>query len=61
VFGASPTKLYTDSSLYNLYGHAYKVAGFESSMKAHYARHMLGYRQARLGSVEYQLVYTRQC
>ncbi|KIM75214.1 hypothetical protein PILCRDRAFT_49321, partial [Piloderma croceum F 1598] len=58
VFGASPTKLYTDSSLYNLYGHAYKQAGFESSMKAHYARHMLGYRQARLGSVKSRLPYS---
>lgn len=58
VFGASPTKLYTDSSLYNLYGHAYKQAGFESSMKAHFARHMLGYRQARLGSVESRLPYS---
>jgi len=27
-------------------------------MKAHYARHMLGYRQARLGSVESRLPYS---
>ncbi|KAF8816577.1 hypothetical protein BYT27DRAFT_7229903 [Phlegmacium glaucopus] len=45
----SPTTPYNEQSLYNLYVKAFASAGFVSGIKAHLPRHILGYRQEKLG------------
>ncbi|KAH9832021.1 uncharacterized protein C8Q71DRAFT_840905 [Rhodofomes roseus] len=49
IWGSSPTKTYTDSNLHNLYAKAFKKADFESTIKAHLPRHLIGYMQERFG------------
>ncbi|KAJ6483022.1 hypothetical protein DFH09DRAFT_1253099 [Mycena vulgaris] len=39
---------FNEQSLYNLYCRAYKAAGFNSRLKAHLPRHLLGYKQAEM-------------
>ncbi|KAJ6513969.1 hypothetical protein DFH09DRAFT_1197104 [Mycena vulgaris] len=39
---------FNEQSLYNLYCKAYKSAGFNSRLKAHLPRHLLGYKQAEM-------------
>lgn len=51
IWGSSPTKTYTDSNLHNLYAKAFKKADFESGIKAHLPRHLIGYMQERYGYV----------
>ncbi|KAJ6608481.1 hypothetical protein B0H10DRAFT_1815675 [Mycena sp. CBHHK59/15] len=45
----SPTTPFNEQNLYNLYCRAYHHAGFQSRLKAHLARHLLGYKQEALG------------
>ncbi|KAJ7212802.1 hypothetical protein C8J57DRAFT_1256301 [Mycena rebaudengoi] len=49
LFGANPVVPYNESSLYSLYYMAYKKSNFESQIKQHLPRHMLGYLQERMG------------
>ncbi|KAJ7673006.1 hypothetical protein DFH06DRAFT_1036219 [Mycena polygramma] len=49
LFGTDPTVPYNENSLYNLYCMAYKKSDFESNIKQHLPRHMLGYLQERMG------------
>ncbi|EIW62287.1 uncharacterized protein TRAVEDRAFT_35644 [Trametes versicolor FP-101664 SS1] len=49
IFGSSPNTPYNEHNLYNLYCQAFKKAEFESGIKAHLPRHILGYQQERLG------------
>ncbi|KAJ7210917.1 hypothetical protein GGX14DRAFT_394536 [Mycena pura] len=49
LFGTDPTVPYNENSLYNLYCMAYKKSNFESNIKQHLPRHMLGYLQERMG------------
>jgi len=49
LFGSSPIRPYNESNLYDLYCQAYKRAGFDSDIKVHFPRHILGYLQERLG------------
>ncbi|KAJ7772443.1 hypothetical protein B0H16DRAFT_1714643 [Mycena metata] len=49
LFGMDPTVPYNENSLYTLYCMAYKKAAFESNIKQHLPRHMLGYLQERMG------------
>ncbi|KAJ7433473.1 hypothetical protein FB451DRAFT_1472227, partial [Mycena latifolia] len=39
---------FNEQSLYNLYCRAYQAAGFNSRLKAHLPRHLLGYKQAEM-------------
>ncbi|CAK5271696.1 unnamed protein product [Mycena citricolor] len=43
-----PDTAFNQQSLYNLYAKAFDVAGFESRVKAHLPRHLLGYDQAKM-------------
>ena len=52
----SPTTPYNEQSLYNLYVKAFASAGFVSGIKAHLPRHILGYRQEKLGFVHEYLI-----
>ncbi|KAJ7046156.1 hypothetical protein C8F04DRAFT_938937 [Mycena alexandri] len=45
----SPTTPFNEQNLYNLISKAYVHAGFTSRLKAHLARHLLGYRQESMG------------
>ncbi|KAJ7768794.1 hypothetical protein B0H16DRAFT_1882008 [Mycena metata] len=45
----SPTTPFNEQNLYNLISKAYVPAGFTSRLKAHLARHLLGYRQESMG------------
>ncbi|KAK7053211.1 hypothetical protein VNI00_003830 [Paramarasmius palmivorus] len=45
----SPTTPFSEQSMYNMYVHAFKKVGFESRVKVHLPRHMLGYRQEAMG------------
>ncbi|TFK72355.1 hypothetical protein BDN72DRAFT_894862 [Pluteus cervinus] len=45
----SPRVPYNEQNLYNLYVHAFVKAGFQSRIKAHLPRHMLGYLQESMG------------
>lgn len=47
----SPTVPFSDHSLLNLFTKAFSRANFESHMKVHLARHLLGYQQEWLGWV----------
>ncbi|KAJ7246695.1 hypothetical protein C8J57DRAFT_1360119, partial [Mycena rebaudengoi] len=49
LFGANPVVPYNENSLYSLYCMAYKKSNFESNIKQHLPRHMLGYLQERMG------------
>ncbi|KAJ7252582.1 hypothetical protein C8J57DRAFT_1351069 [Mycena rebaudengoi] len=50
LFGANPVVPYNENSLYSLYCMAYKKSNFESNIKQHLPRHMLGYLQERMGA-----------
>jgi hypothetical protein len=39
---------FNEQSLYNLYCKVYVAAGFNSRLKAHLPRHLLGYKQAEM-------------
>lgn len=45
------TTVYSEQSLYNLYVKAFLRAGFDSRLKVHLARHILGYKQEALGYI----------
>ncbi|KAJ7027044.1 hypothetical protein C8F04DRAFT_1399692 [Mycena alexandri] len=45
----SPTTPFNEQNFYNLISKAYVHAGFTSRLKAHLARHLLGYRQESMG------------
>ncbi|KAJ7920427.1 hypothetical protein B0H13DRAFT_2319481 [Mycena leptocephala] len=45
----SPNTPYNEQNLYNLYCRAFVCAGFSSHMKAHLPRHLLGYKQEKMG------------
>ncbi|KAJ7019288.1 hypothetical protein C8F04DRAFT_1404365 [Mycena alexandri] len=45
----SPNTPYNEQNLYNLYCKAFVSAGFTSRMKAHLPRHILGYKQEKMG------------
>ncbi|KAJ7916427.1 hypothetical protein B0H13DRAFT_2449107 [Mycena leptocephala] len=45
----SPNTPYNEQNLYNLYCRAFVHAGFSSRMKAHLPRHLLGYKQEKMG------------
>ncbi|KAJ7019185.1 hypothetical protein C8F04DRAFT_916431, partial [Mycena alexandri] len=45
----SPNTPYNEQNLYNLYCKAVVSAGFTSRMKAHLPRHLLGYKQEKMG------------
>lgn len=45
----SPTTPYNEQNLYNLYVKAFSTAGFNSRLKVHLPRHILGYKQEGLG------------
>lgn len=47
----SPTTPYNEQNLYNLYVKAFAKAGFESRVKVHLPRHVLGNKQEALGYV----------
>jgi hypothetical protein len=47
----SPNTPYNEQNLYNLYCRAFVHAGFSSRMKAHLPRHLLGYKQEKMGCV----------
>jgi hypothetical protein len=47
TFDANPVVPYNENSLYNLYCMAYN--NFESNIKQHLPRHMLGYLQEKMG------------
>ncbi|KAJ7268279.1 hypothetical protein C8J57DRAFT_1227995 [Mycena rebaudengoi] len=49
LFGADPVVPYNENSLYSLYCMAYKKSNFESNIKQHLPRHMLGYLQEKMG------------
>lgn len=52
LFGQSPTVPLHESSLYGMYERAFDEAGFESKIKQHLPRHILGYLQEKLGYVQ---------
>ncbi|KAK7014627.1 hypothetical protein R3P38DRAFT_3205541 [Favolaschia claudopus] len=45
---SSPNTPYSEQALYNLYCRAFQHAGFNSRMKAHLPRHLLGYKQENM-------------
>ncbi|KAJ7867002.1 hypothetical protein B0H14DRAFT_2732146 [Mycena olivaceomarginata] len=45
----SPNTPYNEQNLYNIYSRAFVWAGFSSRMKAHLPRHLLGYKQEKMG------------
>ncbi|KAJ7819603.1 hypothetical protein B0H14DRAFT_3147405 [Mycena olivaceomarginata] len=45
----SPNTPYNEQNLYNMYCKAFVRAGFSSRMKAHLPRHLLGYKQEKMG------------
>ncbi|KAJ7198510.1 hypothetical protein GGX14DRAFT_374030, partial [Mycena pura] len=47
----SPTIPFSEPSLNNVYTSAFKVANFESRIKAHLPRHLLGYKQEQFSCV----------
>lgn len=47
----SPTTPYAEQNLYNLYVQAFSKAGFDSRMKVHLPRHILGYKQEAMGDI----------
>lgn len=49
----SPTTPYNEQNLYNLYVKAFSTAGFNSRLKVHLPRHILGYEQEGLGYVQF--------
>ncbi|KDR75964.1 hypothetical protein GALMADRAFT_225713 [Galerina marginata CBS 339.88] len=49
IHGSSATVPYNETALQNLFCQSYKKAGVESNLKAHLARHMLGYHQEKMG------------
>ncbi|KDR69528.1 hypothetical protein GALMADRAFT_230698 [Galerina marginata CBS 339.88] len=49
IHGSSATAPYNETALQNLFCQSYKKAGVESNLKAHLARHMLGYHQEKMG------------
>ncbi|KAJ7238394.1 hypothetical protein C8J57DRAFT_1246471 [Mycena rebaudengoi] len=49
LFGADPVVPYNENSLYSLYCMAYRKSNFESNIKQHHPRHMLGYLQEKMG------------
>ncbi|KAG6848859.1 hypothetical protein H0H93_013373 [Arthromyces matolae] len=49
IHGASAVVPYNEHALQNLFVLAYKKAGIDSRLKAHLARHMLGYLQEKMG------------
>lgn len=59
IFGTVATAAYNELNLYNLYVQAFKKAGFASKIKAHLPRHIMGYRQVRMGWVihKFQISY----
>ncbi|KAJ7289679.1 hypothetical protein C8J57DRAFT_1213999 [Mycena rebaudengoi] len=50
---------YNENSLYSLYCMAYKKSNFESNIKQHLPRHMLGYLQEKMGSDTAKLGWSR--
>ncbi|KAJ7242020.1 hypothetical protein C8J57DRAFT_1244263 [Mycena rebaudengoi] len=59
LFGADPVVPYNENSLYSLYCMAYKKSNFESNIKQHLPRHMLGYLQEKMGSDTAKLGWSR--
>lgn len=51
LFSTSPTVPLHETSLYGMYSRAFDEAGFESKIKQHLPRHILGYLQEKLGLV----------
>ena len=51
IHGSSATVPYHETALQNLFVQSYRKAGIESNLKAHLARHMLGYHQEKMGYV----------
>ncbi|KAJ3833498.1 hypothetical protein F5878DRAFT_546479 [Lentinula raphanica] len=49
LFGSNPDHTYHSSNLYNIYCQAFKLAGFQSRIKQHLPRKVLGYRQEDMG------------
>ncbi|KAJ7432722.1 hypothetical protein B0H11DRAFT_2260185 [Mycena galericulata] len=49
VLHGPPGTPYNEANLYNLYCNAFNFAGFNSRLKAHLPRHLLGYRQEAVG------------
>ncbi|KIK06290.1 hypothetical protein K443DRAFT_3320 [Laccaria amethystina LaAM-08-1] len=49
IHGSSATVPYHETALQNLFVQSYRKAGVESNLKAHLARHMLGYHQEKMG------------
>ncbi|EDR01578.1 uncharacterized protein LACBIDRAFT_310608 [Laccaria bicolor S238N-H82] len=49
IHGSSATVPYNETALQNLFVQSYRKAGVESNLKAHLARHMLGYHQEKMG------------
>ncbi|KAG6848797.1 hypothetical protein H0H93_013955 [Arthromyces matolae] len=49
IHGSSAVVPYNEHALQNLFVQSYKKAGVESRLKAHLARHMLGYQQEKMG------------
>ncbi|KAJ7727166.1 hypothetical protein B0H14DRAFT_2640954 [Mycena olivaceomarginata] len=45
----SPNTPYNEQNLYNLYCRAFVWAGFSARMKVHLPRHLLGYKQEKMG------------
>ncbi|KAK7059342.1 hypothetical protein R3P38DRAFT_3384318 [Favolaschia claudopus] len=45
---SSPNTPYSEQALYNLYCRAFQHAGFNSRMRAHLPRHLLGYKQENM-------------
>lgn len=49
IHGSSAKVPYHETALQTLFVHAYKKAGVKHRLKAHLARHMLGYKQEKMG------------
>jgi hypothetical protein len=49
IHGSSAIVPYNETALQNLFVQSYKKAGVKSRLKAHLARHMLGYHQEKMG------------